>query len=113
MRKSFIAAAIALGAVLASSGVVLAYETGIAVIHPWVKVGRKICFEDHYHYGSGSGPTQKQAQADAINSWEWPTGLEYGSSWGDYRLAVGKSMKCTRSGAVWSCDTQARPCLQD
>ena len=110
MRKSFVAATIALGAVLASSGAVLAYETGVAVIHSSVKIGRKTCFVDHYHHGSGSGPTQSHARAAAVNSWVWPTALEYGSSWGDYRLAVGKRMKCTRSHAVWTCDTQARAC---
>lgn len=110
MRKIFVAAAAAFVAVSAPSGAVLADETGIAVIHSWVKIGRKTCFVDHYHYGSGRGPTQSHAKAAAVNSWVWPTALEYGSSWGDYRLAAGKSMKCARSGPIWTCDTQARAC---
>jgi hypothetical protein len=88
----------------------LADETGIAVIHAWVKVGRKTCFTDHFHYGSGNGPTQAHARARAINSWTWPTELEYGSSWANFHLAATKSMKCARNGAGWTCDTQARPC---
>lgn len=109
MRKSFIGAAV-LAVMLAPGEVALASETGIAIIHPWVKIGGRTCFTDHYHYGSGNGPTRTHAQAAAIRSWIWPTDLEYGSSWADYRLAAGKSMKCTRGGAVWTCDTQARPC---
>jgi hypothetical protein len=103
------AAAALLGMLVLNEGA-LAGETGIAIIHPWMKIGNRTCFTDHYHYGSGNGPTRSHAQAAAIKSWTWPTDLEYGSSWGDYRLAAGKSMKCSQRGAVWTCDTQARPC---
>lgn len=109
MRKLMVAAAALVG-MLASNEAAPASETGIAIIHPWVKIGARTCFTDHYHYGSGYGPTRGHAQAAAIKSWTWPTDLEYGSSWADYRLAAGKSMKCSRRGVVWTCDTQARPC---
>jgi hypothetical protein len=109
MRKFMVAAA-ALAVMLASNEAALANETGIAIIHSWVKIGARTCFTDHYHYSSGHGPTRSHAQVAAIKSWTWPTALEYGSSWADYRLAAGKSMNCSRSRAVWTCDTQARPC---
>jgi hypothetical protein len=110
MSRHVIALATALVMAVAGSGAVRAYETGIANIHQWVKIGRKTCFLDHYHYGSGNGPTQAHAKARAINSWTWPTELEYGSSWASFRLAATKSMKCARNGAGWTCDVQARPC---
>lgn len=98
---------------VASCGSALADETGIAVIHAWVKIGSKTCFTDHFHYGSGRGPTQSHARAAAVNAWIWPTDMEYGSSWADYRLAVSKKMSCTRSGSGWTCDTEARPCRRN
>jgi hypothetical protein len=107
------AAVAALAIMLASSAMALANETGIAVIHSWMKIGRKTCFVDHYHYGSGRGPTQGHARSAAVNSWIGPTDLEYGSSWADYRLAASKRMACTRKGVVWTCDTQARPCRRN
>jgi hypothetical protein len=110
MNRTLAAAALCLVTALGWSGAAAADETGIAAIHPWVKVGRRTCFTDHYHYGSGRGVTQAHARAAAINSWVWPTDLEYGSSWANYRLAAGKDMKCARNGTVWTCDTQARPC---
>jgi hypothetical protein len=114
MSKPWTASALALLMAIGSSGTAAAAdETGIAIIHSWVKIGRKTCFTDHFHYGSGRGPTQMHARAAAIDAWIWPTDLEYGSSWADYRLAVGKSMKCARSEGVWSCDTEARPCRRN
>lgn len=110
MIKHLIVTLFALANVITWSVESKADETGIAMIHSWAKIGRKTCFSDHYHYGSGRGSTQRQARVEAIKSWIWPTSLEYGSSWADYRLAVGKEMKCARNGAVWNCDLQARPC---
>jgi hypothetical protein len=103
-------AVLALISIVASGREVSADETGLAAIHAWVKMGRKTCFADHYHFGSGTGATQRMARVEAVKSWTWPTSLEYGSSWADYRLAVGKAVTCTRSGQLWNCDTQARPC---
>ena len=110
MSRLLTAAALALATTFGAGGGAFANETGIAIIHPWVKIGRKTCFTDHFHYGSGNGATQTHARAAAISAWIWPTDLEYGTSWGNYRLAASKSMKCARRGTLWTCDTQARPC---
>lgn len=85
-------------------------ETGVASIHSWVRVGGKTCLVDHYHDGSGSGSSRSAAQAAAIRSWAEFTTWEYGSSWGRYSLAVGKSMTCDRGMGSWSCNTSARAC---
>jgi hypothetical protein len=103
-------AAAALVLALAQAGVANADETGIAGIHSWIKVGRKTCLADHFHDGSGTGASRRQAQAAAIGAWTDFTAWEYGTSWGRYSLAVGKSMSCSQSGGSWSCSTQARPC---
>jgi hypothetical protein len=113
MIKYFIVTLFALANVMAWSGESKADETGLAIIHSWVKIGRKTCFSDHYHYGSGRGSTQRQAGIEATKSWIWLTSVEYGSSWADYRLAVGKKVKCARNEAVWNCDIEARPCRRN
>jgi len=113
MLKYSAIALLASASVVAGSAESNADETGLAVIHSWVKTKGKTCFRSHNHYGRGSGPTQSQARAEAIKSWIWLTSLEYGNSWASYRLAAGKGMECARNGAVWSCDTQARPCRKD
>jgi hypothetical protein len=110
MRRILMRGGIMLTMAVAWSGTLAANETGIANIHAWVKLGRRTCFADHYHYGSGTGPTQAHAQVAAIRSWIWPTDLEYGSSWANYRLAAAKVMKCARHRVLWTCDTQAIPC---
>lgn len=92
------------------STTVRADETGVAGIHTWQKVGKKTCLVDHYHYGSGSGRTRKEAERAAIGSWAGFTAWEYGSSWGRYAIAVGKSMNCSNDAAEWSCSTHARAC---
>ncbi|MBO0763678.1 MAG: hypothetical protein J2P50_03675 [Hyphomicrobiaceae bacterium] len=84
-------------------------ETGVAVIHTWVKVGRKTCMADHYHSGNGDGATRLLATRHAIQSWADFTAWEYGSSWGHYWLAISKKMTCERTGS-WSCFLEARPC---
>ncbi|MCC6591724.1 MAG: hypothetical protein IT479_00455 [Xanthomonadales bacterium] len=108
--KTLLAAMAMAAALLAPSQSAVASETGLAIIHSWAKAGKKTCFSEHYHYGSGQGATRSQAQAAAVSSWVWPTDLEYGSSWADYRLAADKRLACSRNGVAWSCDTQARPC---
>jgi hypothetical protein len=86
-------------------------ETGMAGIHAWKKVGKKTCMVDHYHDGSGSGTTQKLAELAAVRSWISFTDLEYGSDWADFRLAISKSMKCSREDvARWTCRTEAIAC---
>jgi hypothetical protein len=105
-----LAGVFAVAASLAQSAPVQASETGVAGIHSWVRVGGKTCLVDHYHDGSGTGATKGAAQAAAIRSWVDFTAWEYGSSWGRYGLAVGKSMNCDRGTSGWSCNTSARAC---
>ena len=100
----------ALAALLAPGAHVEASETGVAGIHSWVRVGGKTCLVDHYHDGSGSGSSRAAAQSAAIRAWAEFTAWEYGSSWGRYGLAVGKSMNCDRGMGSWSCNTSARAC---
>ena len=97
--------------VLSLSSTAVASETGVAqALHATVRVGGRTCLADHYHDGSGSGRTQAAAAAAAIKSWSDFTAWEYGSSWGRYGLAAGKSMKCSRAAGGYSCDVSARAC---
>ena len=105
-----LAGVFALAASLAQSAPVQASETGVASIHGWVRVGGKTCMVDHYHDGSGSGSTRGSAQSAAIRAWAEFTAWEYGTTWGRYGSAVGKSMNCDRGMSGWSCHTSARPC---
>lgn len=105
-----LAAAAAMGVLSLSSGAV-ASETGVAqALHATARIGGRLCLVDHYHDGSGSGRTQGAAAAAAIRAWQDFTAWEYGSSWGRYGLAVGKSMKCGRAAGGFSCDVTARAC---
>lgn len=87
-----------------------ASETGVAGIHSWVRSGGKTCLADHYHDGSGSGPTKQRAQAAAVRAWTDFTAWEYGTSWGRFSIAAGKSVKCDKSGDGFSCQVSARAC---
>lgn len=98
---------------VAGAGVapVAADETGLASIHSWRKVGKKTCFIGHSHAGNGNGSSKKAAEASAIGSWVSFTALEYGSSWGDFRQAIEKSIQCNASGSnSWTCNLDATPC---
>jgi hypothetical protein len=85
-------------------------ETALASIHPWVRVGHKICMADHFHNGTGKGASRKQALAAAVSDWASFTTLEYGSSWGQFSLAESKGMACSKASDEWSCELEARPC---
>ena len=95
----------------AGSGSTVADETGFAGIHNWQKVGKKTCLSGHSHAGNGSGANRKAAEAAAVQSWSSFTTTEYGSSWGDYRNAVSRTIACSPSGpgSVY-CDIDAVPC---
>ena len=96
-----------LGTMSAAAG-----ETGIANIHAWVQVGKKICIKDHWHYGNSMGLGSKRAaEIAAIKSWEGFVAFEYGDDWANFAKASSKSMKCTAPyKGTWSCDLNARPC---
>lgn len=82
----------------------------LSSLHAKVRVGGKLCFADHSHAGNSSGQrTRKAAELEAIRNWQDFTAWEYGRAWGNYSLAVAKSMSCS-GGASWSCSLDARPC---
>jgi hypothetical protein len=90
----------------------VADETGFAGIHAWKKEkGRRICMADHFHEGSGVGKTRKEAEDVATRSWIEFTAFEYGTVWGNYKLAVSHTKNCRESATTgWSCMVSARPC---
>jgi hypothetical protein len=111
MRQLFVLVGVcALAATLAQSQPVQADETGVASIHTWVRSGGRTCLVDHFHDGSGSGRSRAAAQAAAIRAWAEFTSWEYGSSWGRWGLAAGKSVNCSGGGGSYSCSVSARAC---
>ena len=84
---------------------------GFADLHAQVRRGNMICFADHFHAGnSGGHASRRDAERAAIRSWEDFTGLEYGSAWSRFKIAVGKSMQCSKLAGSWGCSVEARPC---
>lgn len=111
MKKSVANACAAIAFVTLGAGTALPQETGMAGIHEWMKVGRNTCMLDHFHDGNGTGRTRRDAEQSAIRSWVEFTAWEYGTPWGNFRIAVSKSMNCTGGNqAGWTCHVQARPC---
>ena len=106
--------ALVLGAFVASSAAIPAYssDTGLAqTLHAMRREGGRLCMVDHWHYGSsGSHATKAGAQRAAIASWQDFTDLEYGSVWARFSRAASRKMGCSRGGAGWTCDAEARPC---
>jgi hypothetical protein len=109
---------VALGLIIAATAVAgtdvsvaLADETGLASMHALRREGGRTCMADHWHYGSsGSHRSRAVAQGASIRSWVDFTDLEYGSTWARWGRAASKRMGCSRSGAGWNCDAEARPC---
>ncbi|MDX2156126.1 MAG: hypothetical protein SFW09_06415 [Hyphomicrobiaceae bacterium] len=84
---------------------------GLSDLHEKVRVGAKVCFVDHFHSGSSAGHrSKKEAEIAAIRSWQDFTGWEYGSAWGNFRMAESRGIKCDGGGSSWGCNVQARPC---
>ena len=53
--------ALIVAAALAATFTVLpaqADETGLASMHDWVRIGRKVCYTEHTHYASSTGPRE-------------------------------------------------------
>jgi hypothetical protein len=86
------------------------HETGIAGLHQWDRVGKKVCTKGHWHYTTGVGKSKKQAKAAAIEEWQNFTAWDYGQAWMMYRLSESKAVSCSRTNQGWSCDLQARAC---
>ena len=111
MRQLFVLfGVLALAATLGQSQPVQADETGVAGIHTWVRSGGRTCLVDHFHDGSGSGSSKASAQASAIRAWAEFTSWEYGTAWGRWGLAAGKSVSCSGGGGSYSCSVSARAC---
>jgi len=84
---------------------------GMAAMHGIVKVGNRICFDEHYHYGSSAGqPTKAAAQKAAVDSWFQLVDLEYGSDWGNFNKSINKKVSCSQSTGGWGCDVESVPC---
>jgi hypothetical protein len=100
----------ALGALAVLTAPARADDTGIAGIHTWQRVGNKTCMADHFHDGMGNGQTQPLAMREAVKSWEGFTDLEYGSDWGQWANAAGKTVSCGKNISDISCSISAKPC---
>ncbi len=82
-------------------------------VDTWEKVrsGGKLCLRDHEHYGeSPPWVSKKGALAAARRKWENFTTWEYGTKWGQLRLAASKRTDCRKAGTRWVCSIVARPC---
>jgi len=70
-----------------------------------------VCMSDHFHLGEGRPAASKQAAVhSAIRDWIGYTAGEYGSAWGNFRIAASKSARCEPAGRGWVCSVNARPC---
>jgi len=88
-----------------------AQDGGLAAMHAMRREGGRLCMSDHWHYGSsGSQGSKAAAQRAAIASWQDFTDLEYGRAWARFSRAASKKIGCSRGGAGWTCDAEARPC---
>lgn len=84
---------------------------GVAALHGVIRVGKKVCFDEHYHYGSSSGmATKAAAQKAAVASWYQLVNLEYGDAWSSFRKSYKQKMTCSQSGGGWGCDVESIPC---
>ncbi len=67
----------------------------------------------HFHKGRSRYQVTKQAAMQAaIARWVRFTVWEYGSAWGNYRIARYKSHNCwpTKHRPGWKCHVKAQPC---
>lgn len=112
MRKYELAAGLTAAIFMLCTGSAFAQQSGLAAMHDqYVSKGRR-CFTGHTHVGTGSPARKKrQAIASAAQDWSSFTAFEYGASWARWRIAVGKTTSCERSTQGWTCEVQARPCL--
>jgi hypothetical protein len=104
------AALVPLCACLIHPTVAEADNTGMASMHDWQKVGRKTCFEEHYHSGSGEGRTKRDARRAAIIDWENFTAFEYGTDWARFRSAASRGIRYDKGPDGWAASVEGRPC---
>jgi hypothetical protein len=85
----------AIGLFLANPGQSIANETGFAGMHAQSVIKGRLCFTGHTHVGTGVRQiTKKQAIASAAGDWASFTSFEYGTSWGQWRIATAKKVEC-------------------
>ena len=88
-----------------------ASETGFVNMHNLARYGSYLCTVTHEHTGLGKVKRNKRlALRSAIRSWSEFTAWEYGSTWGKWRYARGKSVFCDGNKGQISCSVIARPC---
>ena len=90
---------------------VQADDTGVGqMLHSMKRIGKKVCFDGHFHTGNGSGPTKKAAEVDAVKSWAGFTAWEYGTDWAQWTKAHSKTLSCSQGSSGFSCQADAVPC---
>jgi len=111
MRNSLFVCTTAALLTLVGSSVSWADDTGFITIHELRREGRLYCTSSHTHVGTGTVQrTKRRATRSAAREWSEFTTWEYGSDWGRWRNARGKTVSCTgRRGAI-TCTVEARPC---
>ncbi len=85
-------------------------QAGYTPPHSSVKIGRKLCFTDHYHSGSGPGANKGKAKLAAIRSWADFVDFEYGPAWARWSISVSKKVRYTKEVTGWSATVESRPC---
>src|SRR5262249_8176663 len=105
------ALAVVSGVVVASGALAQDAGMGLEFLHEQRREGGRICMSEHFHAGSASGQaSQRRALASATRDWAGFPAWEYGTRWGSWNLAAGKTSNCDQSGGSWSCTVEARPC---
>ena len=106
-----LASGVAIALVIGCLGATTAAADGdFSGTHAQVTIGNKVCFADHEHTGVKMAGSSKVATKLAINFWSYFIQFEYGKSWSNWNLAVGKSIQCTGGPGAYTCDVRARAC---
>ena len=112
MQKSIVVATLTTLISVVGFGQAHADQSGMAGMHAQYTVKGRRCFSSHTHVGTGAPMRSKKAAViAAAQDWSSFTAFEYGSSWASWNASIAKTVKCEPSGAKWSCEVQARPCL--
>ena len=104
-----IAAAVALPTLFAADSA-LAISRGVK--QPDGMVCRMLFGKVHYHYGRNhrAASSRSAALAIAVKRWSGFTRFEYGSRWGNWRIARKKTVNCTTNYGGWKCRIKGQPC---
>jgi len=111
MRATLLAAAIA---AIAATWFIPTTASAHGLLHILEKkyVAGHLCMTGHLHNGqSGAWRTEAEARQAAIRSWQGFIRFEHGRAWADYRIALQKTVKCTKtSDGQSSCTVKANAC---